>query len=91
MWSKNPEAFARNVAHMIEQAGKAASAWVEPREKGLKRDTLADPVADLENVIEGLRILALRTSRALEAQTKLFSSYMAIWSNSIRRVRRQGS
>ena len=31
---KDPERFALNVARMIEQAGKAASAWVEPREKG---------------------------------------------------------
>jgi polyhydroxyalkanoate synthase len=84
---KDPEAFARNVAHMIEQAGKAASAWVEPREKGLKRDTLADPVTDVVKTLSKVSEYWLsEPARALEAQTKLFSSYMVIWSNSIRRM-----
>ncbi|MDA4809308.1 hypothetical protein NY486_26020, partial [Enterobacter hormaechei] len=84
---KDPEAFARNVAHMIEQAGKAASAWVEPREKGLKRDTIADPVTDVVKTLSRVSEYWLsEPGRALEAQTKLFASYMAIWSNSIRRM-----
>ncbi|MEQ8740611.1 MAG: class I poly(R)-hydroxyalkanoic acid synthase, partial [Hoeflea sp.] len=44
---KDPEAFARNVARMLEELGKAASAWIEPREKGEKVDTLSDPMADM--------------------------------------------
>ena len=31
---KDPEAFARNMAHVLEEVGKAASAWVGPRERG---------------------------------------------------------
>ncbi|MCO4316738.1 class I poly(R)-hydroxyalkanoic acid synthase [Phyllobacterium sp. 21LDTY02-6] len=84
---KDPDAFARNVAHMIEQAGKAASAWVEPREKGMKRDTLADPVADVVKTFSKVTEYWLaEPSRAVEAQTKLFASYMQIWANSIRRL-----
>ena len=84
---KDPEAFARNVAHMIEQAGKAASAWVEPREKGLKRDTLAEPITDVVKTLSKVSEYWLsEPARALEAQTRLFSSYMSIWSNSIRRM-----
>ena len=44
---KDPERFALNVARMIEQAGKAASAWAEPREKGERRDHVAEPMADM--------------------------------------------
>ena len=31
---RDPEAFARNMARMLEQLVRAASAWVEPRERG---------------------------------------------------------
>ena len=44
---KDPEAFSRNLARMIEAAGTAASEWIRPREKGEHRDTLADPMADM--------------------------------------------
>ena len=44
---KDPERFALNMARMIEQAGKAASAWAEPREKGEMRDHVAEPAADM--------------------------------------------
>ena len=31
---KDPEAFAHNLARMIEEVGKAASAYMKPREEG---------------------------------------------------------
>lgn len=84
---KDPEMFARNLARMIEQAGKAAAAWVEPREKGEKRDSLADPMVDMVKTLSKVSEYWLSDpSRAVEAQTHLFSSYMNLWSNSIRRL-----
>ena len=48
---------------MIEQAGKAASAWAEPREKGEVRDHVAEPVADMVKTFSKLtRILAVRSA-----------------------------
>lgn len=89
---KDPELFARNVARMIESAGKAASAWVNPREKGEVRDSMADPMADMVKTFSKLSEYWLSDpSRALEAQTKLFSGYLDIWSNSIRRMGSDGS
>ena len=44
---KDPESFALNVARMVEQAGKAASAWAQPRERGEVRDHVAEPAADM--------------------------------------------
>ena len=49
---KDPERFALNIARMIEQAGKAASAWAEPREKGEVRDSVAEPMADFTAWLE---------------------------------------
>ncbi|MEO9339024.1 class I poly(R)-hydroxyalkanoic acid synthase [Mesorhizobium sp. SB112] len=84
---KDPEDFAMNIARMIEQAGKAASAWVEPREKGDLRDTVSEPAADMVKTFSKLTEYWLSDpSRALEAQTRLFSGYMDVWSKAIQRT-----
>jgi polyhydroxyalkanoate synthase len=84
---KDPERFALNVARMIEQAGKAASAWAEPREKGEQRDHVAEPMADMVRTFSKLSEYWLSDpQRALEAQTRLFSGYMGVWANAIAKV-----
>ncbi|CAG1002878.1 MAG: class I poly(R)-hydroxyalkanoic acid synthase [Rhizobiaceae bacterium] len=83
---KDPERFALNLARMVEQAGKAAAAWAEPREKGEVRDTVAEPVADMVKTFSKLSEYWLSDpKRALDAQTRLFAGYMQVWSNSIKR------
>ena len=84
---KDPEAFSRNLARLIEQAGKAAAAWVEPREKGGRQDASTEPLADLVKTFSKVTEYWLSDpARALEAQTRLFSGYMEIWSGSILRM-----
>ncbi|MET0600081.1 MAG: class I poly(R)-hydroxyalkanoic acid synthase [Mesorhizobium sp.] len=84
---KDPERFAINLARMVEEAGKAASAWVTPREKGEVRDSVAEPVVDMVKTFSKLTEYWLADpQRALEAQTRLFSGYMGVWANSIRRA-----
>src|SRR5262245_50187013 len=84
---KDPERFALNLARMVEEAGKAASAWATPREKGEVRDTVAEPVVDMVKTFSKLSEYWLSDpKRALEAQTRLFSGYMGVWANAIRRV-----
>ncbi len=83
---KDPEKFAINIARMIEQAGKAASAWVAPREKGEVRDSVAEPMADMVKTFSKLAEYWLSDpSRALEAQTRLFAGYMDVWHDAIQR------
>ncbi|MDQ2634686.1 MAG: class I poly(R)-hydroxyalkanoic acid synthase [Pseudomonadota bacterium] len=85
---KDPERFALNLAHMIEQAGKAASAWAEPREKGEIRDSVAEPMTDMVKTFSKVTEYWLSDpSRALEAQTRLFAGYLTVWGNSISRAR----
>ncbi|MCX7304765.1 MAG: class I poly(R)-hydroxyalkanoic acid synthase [Hyphomicrobiales bacterium] len=85
---KDPEQFALNVARMIEQAGKAASAWVEPRETGERRDTVAEPMTDMVKTFSKVTEYWLSDpARALEAQTRLFAGYLTVWSNAISHVR----
>jgi len=84
---KDPEAFARNLARMIEQAGHAAAAWVGPREEGKRQDDLADSFADFAKTLGRVSEYWLSDpERALTAQTQLFSRYMDLWNNSIRRM-----
>ena len=83
---KDPESFARNIAIAMEEAGKAASAWLAPREQG-NTDPIAEPMADLVKTLSKVSEYWLSDpTRALEAQTRLLSNFMTIWSNSIRRV-----
>jgi polyhydroxyalkanoate synthase subunit PhaC len=84
---KDPERFAMNMAKMIEEAGKAAAAWSRPRESGAVRDTMAEPAADMVKTFSKLTEYWLSDpKRALDAQTRLFSAYMDVWSNAIRKV-----
>jgi len=82
---RDPEAFARNIARAIEQAGKAASAWVEPREQGRAQDDMSENVTDIANVLGKVGEYWLSDpQRALYAQTSLFGRYMDLWNSSIR-------
>jgi len=84
---KDPEKFALNVAKMIEEAGKAASAWAAPREKGEVQDSVAEPMTDMVKTFSKLSEYWLsEPSRALEAQTRLFAGYMNVWGSAIQRV-----
>ena len=84
---KDPERFALNLARALEAAGKAAAAWAAPRERGEVRDSVAEPVADMVKTFSKLSEYWLSDpTRALEAQTRLFSSYMDVWANTIRRA-----
>ncbi|WP_279479695.1 class I poly(R)-hydroxyalkanoic acid synthase [Aureimonas sp. SK2] len=83
---RDPEAFARNMARMLEQVGKAASAWVEPRERGEVKDgplSYADMVATLSRVGE---YWLTDPSRSLEAQSALMIRFMGLWADSIRKA-----
>ena len=45
------EAFAHNVARMIEEGGKALAAYMKPREEGKIKDELAEDVADVVKTV----------------------------------------
>jgi polyhydroxyalkanoate synthase subunit PhaC len=89
---KDPERFALNLARMVEEAGRAAAAWTRPRETGEKRDTVAEPAADMVKTFSKLAEYWLSDpQRALEAQTRLYSGYMEVWAKAIQRAGEAGS
>ncbi|MFB2552070.1 poly(3-hydroxyalkanoate) polymerase subunit PhaC [Ensifer soli] len=84
---RDPEAFTVNLARAVEQAGKAASAWLAPRETGEKTDVVAEPVVDMVKTLSKVSEYWLSDpSRTLEAQTHLLGSYMSIWSRSLQKM-----
>ena len=84
---KDPEAFALNFARMLEELGRAASAWVAPRESGQKTDTVSEPVADMVKTFSKVSEYWLSDpSRAIEAQTHLLTSYFNVWNASVQKL-----
>ena len=73
----DPEQFASNLAKAIEQAGKAAAAYMKPRETG---ETSMDMTADLTNVTKTLAHVGeywlADPARTIEAQRRVAISRM---------------
>jgi polyhydroxyalkanoate synthase len=83
---RDPEAFARNIAKMLEEAGHAASEYLKPRESGkppLEFDQLGDIVKTLTKLSEHW---LSDPGRTLEAQNRLFAQYTGLWTVSLQRM-----
>jgi polyhydroxyalkanoate synthase len=84
---KDPEAFARNLSRVLEEASEAFSAYVKPRTDGRADLTAAE---NLTEVIKTLQAVGSYWSehpqRALEAQQRLASAYSTLWMASIQRM-----
>ncbi|UDF29638.1 UNVERIFIED_ORG: class I poly(R)-hydroxyalkanoic acid synthase [Roseateles sp. XES5] len=84
---KDPEALTVNIARTVEQLGKAASAWLAPRESGEKVDTVAEPMVDMVKTLSKVSEYWLTDPRrTLEAQTMLLGSYFNIWSRTLTKL-----
>jgi polyhydroxyalkanoate synthase len=84
----DPEVFARNLARFVEEAGKAVSAYLKPREEG-KIST--DYTETFTEVIKATSAVAqywlAEPERTLEAQSKLLIGYVGLWNASLKRMR----
>ncbi len=83
----NPEEFAKNLSEIAENGGKALAAYLEPREKG---EVSTGGTEELNTVVKTLAEVGnywmKDPSRAIEAQTKLWSGYMNIWNSTLKRM-----
>ncbi len=84
---KDPEAMAMNFARTLENLGKAASAWLAPRERGERVDPAGDPATDLVKTMSKVTEYWMTDpKRALEAQTQLMGSFFNVWTRSLSRM-----
>jgi hypothetical protein len=83
----DPETFAQNLAKALEQAGKAAAAYLKPRETG---ETPIDMSADIANVTKTLAHVGeywlADPARTIAAQNKLVGGWMDLWSSTLKRM-----
>ncbi len=84
---KNPEAMTVNLARAVQNAGKAASLWLEPREKGEIVDHVVEPVGDMVRTLSKvIEYWMTDPKRTLEAQTRLMGSMMTVWMHSMQKL-----
>jgi len=83
----DPEALARNLGRMVEEGGRALSAYLKPREDGQLADQMAEQIADAVKTISQVAQYWLADpQRSLAAQTSLMKAYLEIWSSSVKRL-----
>jgi polyhydroxyalkanoate synthase len=81
------EAFARNLARMIEEGGKALAAYMKPREEGKFKGELTDEVTDVVKTVGQVAEYWLSDpKRAVELQTSLGRAYLDLWAGAVKRM-----
>ncbi len=81
------EAFAHNLARMIEEGGKALAAYMKPREEGKIKGELADDVTDVVKTVGHVAEYWLADpQRAVEIQTSLGRAYLDLWAGAVKRM-----
>ena len=84
---RDPQRLAQNMARFVEEAGRAASVYLQPREpsgapkRSLVTDEIVQVVKTLAQVQEAW---LMRPDKALEAQRALWRSYLDLWAASMR-------
>jgi polyhydroxyalkanoate synthase len=81
------EIFARNLARMIEEGGKALAAYLHPRETGEIKSEFADQITDaIKTLGEVVEYWLADPQRALELQATLGKAYLDLWGSAVRRM-----
>jgi len=85
--SVNVEAFARNLARMIEEGGKALAAYMKPREEGKLNGDQAEAVTDVVKTVGHVAEYWLSDpQRAVALQASLGRAYLDLWAGAVKRM-----
>jgi polyhydroxyalkanoate synthase len=80
------EEFAKNLARMVEEGGKAMAAYLKPREEG-RIGGQAEQVTEVARTLGQVAEYWLTDpERALDLQTTLGKAYLELWSHAARRM-----
>jgi poly[(R)-3-hydroxyalkanoate] polymerase subunit PhaC len=81
------EAFAGNLARLIQEGGKALAAYMKPREEGKIKDGLAEDLTDMVRTVAQVAEYWLSDpTRALELQARLGQAYLELWASAAKRM-----
>ena len=86
------EAFANNVARLVEEGGKALAAYMKPREAGEVRAGMSDEVTDVVKTLgEVAEYWLSDPQRAVELQRHLGKAYLELWGSAVKRMAGESS
>jgi polyhydroxyalkanoate synthase len=86
------ELFAKNLARMIEDGGKALAAYLRPRQEGEIRHGLSDEMTDMVKTLgEVAEYWLADPQRAVELQSRLGKAYLDLWGAAVKRLSGQSS
>jgi polyhydroxyalkanoate synthase subunit PhaC len=81
------EAFARNLARLVEESGKALAAYIGPREKGEIKPDLSEGLTDAVKTIGQVAEYWLSDpQRAVELQASLGRAYLDLWAGAVKKL-----
>jgi polyhydroxyalkanoate synthase len=81
------EALAANIARVVEEAGKALTAYLKPRAEGRIRDEGTETIAEMvKSFGEVIQYWLADPQRAVHIQTSLANAYLALWAASVKRM-----
>lgn len=83
----DPDAFARNLARLVDEGGKAMAAYLRPRENSSQPDEMAEEIGQVVKTLTHVAEYWMSDpQRAVEAQSSLFKGYMDLWAATMRRM-----
>jgi polyhydroxyalkanoate synthase subunit PhaC len=81
------ETFARNLARLVEEGGRALAAYLKPREDGQEDRELADEVTEVVKTLSQVAEYWLADpQRTIEVQANLGKAYLDLWASAVRRL-----
>src|SRR4051812_15204279 len=81
------ETFAKNVARVVEEGGKALAAYMKPREQGQIDPVMSDEATDMVKTLGEVASYWLSDpNRAVELQSRLGKAYLDLWGAAARRL-----
>src|SRR4029079_5648518 len=81
------EAFAKNLARMVEEGGKALAAYLKPREEGQVQAGRSDQMTDMVKTLGEVGSYWLSDpNRAVELQSRLGRAYLDLWGAAVKRM-----
>ena len=81
------ETFSRNLARVIEEGGRALSAYIKPREDGKIKTDFAQDLGEIVGTLGKVAEYWLSDpQRALDLQSRLGHAYLELWGNAVKRL-----
>src|SRR6202163_2083034 len=80
------EVFARNLARVVEEGGKALAAYLKPREEGRIQGEYAEFIDVVKTLGQVGQYWLKDPQRALDLQLNLGRSYLDLWAGAVKRM-----